>query len=289
MKRVLLGIIILALLISVIGGCANQEMADNEKGDENTEETEVDNTQADSNKVIEPFKIGFCFLTNTTDPLTISIIDNVRAVVEAAGGELIIDNMDFTNEGMINSVEKLISLGVDGILIMPLAESLLPTINQMCVEAEIPFATMFRAINDEEIKAEILSSPYFAGGCYEDEEITAYNAVKEMASLGVKNLCVINLQKGDAAGDARDRGAERAAQESGIEILTVARNLLQMTDVQKTVESFIAAYPEMDGIFIAGTYAPAALPTLMKVLEDHKLDGEIKVGRIDFDSTMESF
>ena len=54
----------------------------------------------------------------------------------------------------------------------------------------------------------------------------------------------------------------------------------------KTIESYIAAYPEMDGILLLGTYCEAALPTIEKALSDHGKAGQVKVGRIDFDSTM---
>lgn len=283
MKKFLLIIMVVTMLSGLMVGCADQTQNDAETTEPNTEnssEVETDDQSTQS------YKIGFPWTTTSTDPTFISVLNNVQAAVESAGGELVVVENDFTLEGLINDVDELISREVDGIVFMPLAESVLPTINQMCVEAEIPYATMFRSINDEEIKAEILASPYFAGGCYEDEETTAYNAIKEMAVLGTQNMCVINLDKGDAAGDARYRGIEKAAEEEGITILTVARGLLQQTDVTKTVESFIAAYPEMDAIFIAGTYAPGALPTLEKAISDHKLGGKVLVGRIDFDSTM---
>jgi ABC-type sugar transport system substrate-binding protein len=61
------------------------------------------------------------------------------------------------------------------------------------------------------------------------------------------------------------------------------------TDTTKTVESYIAAYPEMNGLLILGTYAPAALPTAIKALEDNNKAGDVKVARIDFESTMGEF
>jgi ABC-type sugar transport system substrate-binding protein len=107
-----------------------------------------------------------------------------------------------------------------------------------------------------------------------------------MADQGVKNLCVINIAKGDTSSDLRDSGVEKAIAETGIKLLNTTYNIMTQDDMTKTIESYIAAYPEMDGIMVAGTYAPAALPTIEKALANHKMGGKIKVGRIDFESTM---
>lgn len=54
----------------------------------------------------------------------------------------------------------------------------------------------------------------------------------------------------------------------------------------KAIESYIAAYPEMNGILVLGTYCEAAIPTIEKALADHDKAGDIKVGRIDFESSL---
>ena len=54
----------------------------------------------------------------------------------------------------------------------------------------------------------------------------------------------------------------------------------------KTLNSYMAAYPEMDGILLLGTYCPSALPTIEKALADNGKAGQVIVGRIDFDATM---
>ena len=42
----------------------------------------------------------------------------------------------------------------------------------------------------------------------------------------------------------------------------------------------------MNGILVSGTYCGGAIPTIEKALADHDKDGEIKVGRIDFETTL---
>ncbi len=57
----------------------------------------------------------------------------------------------------------------------------------------------------------------------------------------------------------------------------------------KTIESYLAAYPELDGIVVLGTYCGGALAIIEKALEDNGKAGQVKVGRIDFEPTMEEY
>jgi hypothetical protein len=169
---------------------------------------------------------------------------------------------------------------------MPASDSMLPTIDQMCADADVSYATYFRDIPDADIKTQTFASKYFAGGCHEDDKQCAHDITKALADMGVKNLCVINIAKGDTSSDLRDAGVAAAVQETGITLLNTTYSITTQTDMTKTIESYIAAYPELDGILLAGTYCDAALPTIEKALADHGKNGKIKVGRIDWDTSM---
>jgi ABC-type sugar transport system substrate-binding protein len=278
MKKVLLVIMILTMLANMVG-CANQPQKQSAAP---SAEMKTSGAAQDP----KPFKIGFPWMTTSTDPTMVSLITNFKAAVEAAGGELVLVESDLTADTLINNISELISRDVDGIVFMPASDSMLPTVNQMCSEAGVPYSTFCRIINDENIRAQIHGSDYFAGGCYEDEVKCAYTITKELVGMGVKNLCVINIAKGDTSSDLRDQGIEKAVEETGINLLNTTYNVMVPNDMTRTIESYVAAYPEMDGILLAGTYCDAALPTIQKALADHKLAGKVIVGRIDFDYTM---
>lgn len=273
-KKVVSMLLVLVMVMGLAVGCGSSSS----ESEEDTSSGGGDNPEA--------FTIGFPWQTSSTDPTFVSIENNVKAAVEAAGGELVVVESDLTADDLINNVSDLISRGVDGIILMPVSDSMLATVNQMCTEAQVYYATMFRTINDESIKEEVYASDYFAGGCNEEDETAAYDIVNSMVEQGVENLCVINIAKGDTSSDLRDQGVERAVEETGINLLNTTYNITAQTDMTKTIESYIAAYPELDGILLAGTYCDAALPTIEKALSDHGMDGEIIVGRIDFDFTM---
>lgn len=299
-KRLLAVVLSLAVTATLLAGCGSSEgegaTPETEESGETETETEAgteaaeaagelaENVQTEGDP--EPFKIGFPWDTSSTDPTWISIYDSVKVAVEAAGGELINVQTDLSADDLINNVSELISRDCDGILFMPASDSMLPTVDAMCAEAGVYWGTMFRTISDEEIREQIYASEWFAGGCNENDEECAANVVKTMASMGVENLCCINIAKGDTSSDLRDMGAAKGAEEAGVKILNTTYDITVTTDMTKTIESYIAAYPEMDGILLLGTYCDAALPTIEKALADHDKAGEVIVGRIDFDSTM---
>lgn len=237
----------------------------------------------------EPFTIGFPWDTANTDPTWVSIYNNVEAAVESAGGELVNVTTDNTADGLIDNIEELISRGVDGVLFMPAADSMLPAVDAMCADAGVYWGTLFRDINDADIKEAMYASEWYAGGAHEDDETCAANIVKAMAGMGVTDLGVINIAKGDASSDIRDKGAAEGAEEAGVNILNTTYDITSETDMTKTISSYIAAYPEMNGILVLGTYCPAATSTIEKALADNGKAGEIKVGRIDFESTLADY
>ena len=234
----------------------------------------------------EPFKIGFPWDTANTDPTWISIYNNVKAAVESAGGELVNVVTDNSADGLIDNISELISRDVDGILFMPASDYMLPAVDAMCADAGVYWGTMFRTISDDDIREAMYDSEWYAGGCNEDDETCSSNIVKSMADMGVTDLGVINIAKGDTSSDLRDKGAAEGAEEAGVNILNTTYDISVTTDMTKTIESYIAAYPEMNGILVLGTYCGGAIPTIEKALADHDKAGDIKVGRIDFETTL---
>lgn len=234
----------------------------------------------------DPFTIGIPWSTSNPDPTWVSIVNILRAAVEAAGGEAIFVETDLTADGLINNISELISRDVDGVLFMPAADSMLPAVDAMCSEAGVYWGTFFRTISDDAIREAMYASEWYAGACYEDDEACAANIVKAMANMGVTDLGVINIAKGDSSSDLRDAGAARGAEEAGVNILNTTYGITVTTDMTKTIESYIAAYPEMNGILLLGTYSADATSTILKALSDHDLAGKVKYGRIDCESGM---
>ena len=232
------------------------------------------------------FRIGLPWLTSSTDPTFVSITRIITSAIEAAGGEVVISECNLSADGLINSISELISRDVDGILFMPASDSMLMAVDAMCSEAGVYWGTFFRTITDPSIREAVFASPWYAGACYEDDKVCGANLVKGLANLGVTNVGVINISKGDTSSDLRDAGAAAGAEEAGVKILNTTYNITVTTDMTKTIESYIAAYPEMDGIVLLGTYCADATATILKALTEHDLGGKVKYGRIDCEAGM---
>ena len=249
MKKLIALVLSLAMLACLFAGCSKPADADN--GD----------TTKSADKA--SFTIGFPWDTASTDPTWVSIYESVKVAVEGAGGELITVQTDLTADTLINNITELISRDVDGILFMPASDSMLPTVDALCAEAGVYWATMFRTISDDDIREQVYASKWFAGGCNEDDEACASNIVQKMAEMGVKNLCAINIAKGDTSSDLRDKGAAMGVEAAGINLLNTTYGITVTTDMTKTINSYIAAYPEMDGILLLGTPIQDEGPTII--------------------------
>lgn len=289
--RRILSIMLCLFLVAGLAACGSESAAPASQTPAETGTSSQQAAPADTQKAEAPehFVLGMPWMTNSTEPTVKSIELNIRAAVEAAGGELIVTDMDMTPDGQINNISELISRGADAILFMPIAETMLPTADAMCSEAGVYWGSMLRRITDDSIREQIMKSEYYAGGCYEDEELCGENIMKKMGELGVTNVACINITKGDTSSDLRDAGAAKGAAEAGINIVGTTYGILDPTDMTKTIESYLAAYPELDGIVVLGTYCGGASAIIDKALEDNGKAGEVKIGRIDFGPEMEDY
>lgn len=233
------------------------------------------------------FKLGWQLLA-VADPGLEAMSNQIENAVEGAGGEFITTTVsDFSPDSTIAGVEELINLGCDGVIFIPSADSMLPTIKQMCEEAEVYYAIAFRSILDPDIKEEVEASSCFVGNCREDEEEAGYQVTKRLADQGVTNLGLLGIAKGDTTGDTREVGIQEACDEFGVNIVAEARDFAQGSDATKAVESFLAAYPELDGVIIVGGgITPGILEGVITALEQHDKAGIVKVGMIDFTAYM---
>lgn len=232
------------------------------------------------------FKIGFPALA-TSDPTSRAMVNSLKTEVKAAGGELVTVPWDFTPEGLVTDVQNLLTMGVKGILVIPPADSVLPRISKMCDAAGAYWAISFRSIQDPAVKKLVDADPYYVGNCHENEEAAGYEVMKRLAQDGAHNVAVLGIAKGDTTGDARDVGLRKAAVEYSVKILSEQRNFAQGSDATKAVESFIASYPELDGIMIVGGgITPGILQGVLQALEEHGKAGKVKVGMIDFAAGM---
>lgn len=229
----------------------------------------------------EPFVIGMRFPV-TIDQMQQQTMDNVTELVESAGGTLLVENAALTPEGNIQAYERLIAAGVDGLVVIPASDSVLPRIKQMCEDAKIPWAIYYRSILDEDIKAEIEASEYYLGNTYEDEFMAGYQLTAKMGESGCKNIVLFSTALGDTTGAQREDGMNQACEEYGMKVINEFRATAQASDAAQSIESVLTTHPEVDGIFIAaGTITPGILPAITSVLDQYGRQ-DVKITIIDY-------
>jgi ABC-type sugar transport system substrate-binding protein len=181
-------------------------------------------------------------------------------------------------------VESQVAAGVDGLIITPPSDSILPTVTNLCESEGVYWAISLRSISDPEIKEMVESSPYYVGNCYEDEEQAGYTCGQWMGEQGYKKIAFITQAKGDTTCDTREVGLRKACEEYGIEIVGESRAHTQASDTTAAVESFLAANPDLDCIFFMGTAVTGAHEAGVKAIQDAGRD--VKIVSIDFPNEM---
>ena len=121
MKKVLSIMLAAVMIVGFVTGCSAKSSETTAKDSAAEAATTVAAAAAEASEKSgdpEPFTIGFPWATASTDPTFVSIVNNVRAAVESAGGELVLVESDLTADTLINNISELISRGVDGIIFM---------------------------------------------------------------------------------------------------------------------------------------------------------------------------
>lgn len=237
---------------------------------------------------VEPFIIGYPTAPSYNAVMS-AMHKNREAIAAAAGGSLITEVFDFTPEGTVNAVEKLIQAGCNGVFVTPMADSILPTIVKLCEDNNVYFVLSMRSVSDPEVKAIVEASPMYAGDVYEDEVSAGYEMGKALAEAGGKNYAIIAPAIGDTTGSLREQGLAKAAEEFGLTQVAEVRAPEQASDSASAVESFIASYADLDGIIRLGSTATGDVGAICTTLENLGKAGDIKFITVDTEEGCDAY
>lgn len=227
--------------------------------------------------------IGVIFYSKT-DALGSVVYALVNEAAEAWGLNIKWEIGGLDNDTQLNSVQNLISGGVDGIVIIPLADTVTQKTSEMCEKAGVYFSLCFRDIIDAEIREQVLANPYFVGMTFEADEAASKEMVRIAAELGCTkagvgyNSPTVPYEKMVTA------GFNAGMEEYGIE--KVAEYTISDTgDANVTVsniENFLSAYPDMDLVLGAAGSQGMAEATIQLLANTN-----VKLATRDFFTGME--
>lgn len=236
----------------------------------------------------EAIKIGLS-IYSTTDATAGPMYNNMKNVCDGMGAELVVatDNQDL--EAEITNIENLIANGCKAVFCLPYSDDSIPRIAKICEEAGVYFGFYWYDLTEEATRKVCYDSEFFLANIYEDDVWSAYTAMETLHEAGASKIGMFGLPTGRTTTEKRDSGLKQACEEFGMEILVEDRiNTNTSDDAASSVESMVSAYPDLDGIVIAGM-TQTCLPGVIQSLKNLGLDGKVKVSCIDFNESQTEY
>ena len=233
-------------------------------------------------------KLGLS-IYSTTDATAGPMVNNMQAACDGMGADLVIatDNQNLETE--ITNIENLIANGCEAVFCLPYSDDAIPRIAKICEQNQVYFGFYWYDLTEEATKKVCYDSDYFIANIYEDDVWSAYTAMKTLNEAGSSHIGMFGLPTGRTTTTKRDEGIKQACDEFGMEILVEDRvNTNTSDDAASSVESMVSAYPDLDGIVIAGM-TQTCLPGVIQSLQNLGLAGKVKVSCIDFNENQTEY
>lgn len=229
----------------------------------------------------EKIKIGIT-IYSTTDATSGPMANNIQLACDGLGADLVIATDNSSLEDELANIENLINNGCQAVFILPYSDDAIPRIVKICDDAGVYFGYYWYDLTEQDTHDASYNSEYFLGNIYEDDVWSAYTAMKTLHEAGVTKVAEFGLPTGRTTTDKRDKGIQQACDEFGMEVLVTDRTNTSTSDeAASSVESMVSAYPDLEGICIAGM-TQTCLPGVIQTLSNLGLTGKVKVSCIDF-------
>ena len=110
----------------------------------------------------EDHKVGITLFGSASYAL-LTLANNSKNVFEAYGTEGAIYDANFQVDKLIQDVENMITGGCEGVAVWLPADSMYPTVAEICEKNQVPFVLVDKIPTDAGIADQIKANPYFAG------------------------------------------------------------------------------------------------------------------------------
>ena len=260
-------------------GEETQSAADSEEA-----QPAADSEESTISKEAGHFKIGTIDM-GSADATSAPLLNQLRTTVEAMGCEYVTATAsEMSAEATIAAYQNLIAAGCDGIIVT-YGQVNADMMAQMFDDAGVLWSTYwYHFVEGTDEYEAVMNSETFVSSTYEDDVNSAYWAASELGKKGCKKFCMVGLPAGGVTANMRDEGIKKACEEYGMEILAEERDFsltISSAGGATITERFLTAYPECDGILIAGM-TQFVLAGVVQTLEQAGKVGTIPISGIDF-------
>lgn len=221
------------------------------------------------------FKIGF-YYAPTSDTLSMSFHKALDYCAELTGCEMEYYDMNaWDSEAISAAVETLVSNGCDGVIMMVGSS---PSLFEYMASNSVYYVGMTRQYNEEVAKT-VDGDEYNCGfvgdlGGKEGQNFKAgYDLISVLAEEGCTRIALLGGSEGETLNDERIAGMEQAADDNGMEVVSVYRG----RDFVTGAADILAAYgTEIDGLASSGSG-----DSCIAAIQTAGLSGQIKFAQID--------
>lgn len=225
-------------------------------------------------------KIGAEFF-DWTMPLGVDIKEMLDYAADAVGCEIQYAENNWDAEAAITDVENLFSSGCQAVIVCNSTDTQLLKMVEIAEKYDGKIFQFFRTVTDEQVKDEILSSPGYGGQVHEDEYATAYELGTMMVEKGCKNVGMTNFTVGDITAEARQEGFEAAFSDNDVTVVASTWEVTTGEKAAEVAENYLASYPELDGIAVAGG-SGEAFYGIQNTLERYGKTQDVVLATVDF-------
>lgn len=182
--------------------------------------------------------------------------------IETAGSQIKVANDNFTVDNVITDVKNLISSNVDGVVVWCAADTLYNSLNDLMLQAKMPFALGDKYPTSEDTIKKFQENEFFAGAVSTDDTITGANMAQRAWDDGHKTALIVAAAQGDTNHDARVKGFTEKFEELGGKVLGTVRCADPSEAVQKSGD-LLAAHKDADCLYgSGGDYSIGALSAM---------------------------
>jgi ribose transport system substrate-binding protein len=144
-------------------------------------------------------KVGITLFGSASYAL-LTLANNSKNVFEAYGTEGSVYDANFQVDKLVQDVENMITGGCQGVAVWLPADSMYPTVAEICEKNQIPFVLVDKIPTDEAIAEQIKSNPYFAGA------VSPANAVygEQIAQYAIDQGWTSCILSASSVGDPSD-------------------------------------------------------------------------------------
>lgn len=275
MKKIMAFLLVVMLVLG-LAACSGQ---DGQGG----KQTAGDGTGSLAEQPVKP-KIGM-FGTTTTDVAIRPRFDNAIAFVEAIGGEVV--NAEVENNDYVSALETLINAGCNGVIFESVDEASLAVYIAKCEAAKVYFVCTDTNIPEEGDIGELIKNSNYYLGCLGKSEVqNGYDCASMLGRQGGSKVGLLGIPITFSMGADRDAGFKKAYGEFDMTLLSEVRDYSKFMNAAggaDVTQSFLTAYPEMDGIIVGGC-TQYCLSGVVQAVKNSERD--VKVVGIDYDENI---